>query len=343
MRVHHSLDSPGERELNPTPGETDDATRPVRVAVIGAAGWAGGRHVAAFRAHGAEIVALLDPSSRTADLARQIGADVLSSPESLSSDIVDLAVVALPSSMQPELSARLLHLGLRVLVEKPLGSSFANAAVLAGHPLVDDRLMVGYTLHHHPAAKALATWVASSNVVSVSARSAARKVEVASWRAAPEEGGVTVVNGVHAIEYVASLFPGEGTVHDAHASGHLFNASVPDYSAATMSFLDGPLFRLECYWSPWQHTTGLNRSDWFFEIDVVAHEGRRLWSNWSLHEWDRMGSEVVRHFPEVDLFFEQAGAALRFARGEKPVVGYSQALRATKLADEIVRKGHTPV
>jgi predicted dehydrogenase len=240
-------------------------------------------------------------------------------------------------------SATLLDLGLRVLVEKPLGSSSANAAVLAGYPLVEDRLMVGYTLHHHPAAKALATWVASSNVISVSARSAARKVEVASWRAAPEEGGVTVVNGVHAIEYVASLFPGEGTVHDAHASGHLFNAPVPDYSAATMSFQDGPLFRLESYWNPWQHTAGLNRSDWSLEIDVVAHEGRRLWSNWSLYEWDRLGPEVVRHFPEVDLFFEQAGAAIRFARGEKPVVGYSQALRATKLADEILSKGRARV
>ena len=343
MSAHHSLDFPGAREPNLTPGGSDDTTRPVRVAVIGAAGWAGGCHVAAFRARGAEIVALLDPSPRTADLARQTGAKVHSSLQSLSPKTVDLAVVALPSSLQPELSATLLDLGLRVLVEKPLGSSVANTAVLAGHPLVEDRLMVGYTLHHHPAAKALAAWVASCNVISVSARSAARKLEVASWRAAPEEGGVTIVNGVHAIEYVASLFPGEGTVHDAHASGQLFNASVSDYCAATMSFHDGPLFRLESYWNPWQHTTGLNRSDWFFEIDVVAHEGRRLWSNWSLHEWDRLGSEVVRHFPEVDLYFEQAGAALRFARGEKPVVGYSQALRATKLADEIVRKGHTPV
>jgi predicted dehydrogenase len=324
---------------HPTLPESQDMTRAVRVAVIGAAGWAGGCHLDAFQARGAEIVALLDSSPRTADLARRIGAEVLSSPESLSPDIVDLAVVALPSSMQPGMSAKLLDLGLRVLVEKPLGSSSANAAVLAGHPWVEDRLMVGYTLHHHPAAKALASWVASSNVVSVSARSAARKLEVASWRAAPEEGGVTVVNGVHAIEYVASLFPGEGTVHAAHASGHLFNASVPDYSAATMSFHGGPLFRLESYWNPWQHTTGLNRGDWFFEIDVLAHEGRRLWSNWSLHEWDRLGSEVVRHFPEVDLFFEQAEAALRFARGEKPVVGYSQALRATRLADAIVTKG----
>lgn len=334
-----SRDLPSESRHLPLPGEGEHRVGPVRVAVIGAAGWAGSSHVAAFQARGAEIVALIDPSPRTADLARRIGAEVHSSPDSLSPETADLVVVALPSSMQPRVCATLLDRRMRVLVEKPLGSSFANASVLNDHPLVHDLLMVGYTLHHHPAAKALARWVESANVISVSVRSAARKLEIASWRAAPEEGGVTVVNGVHAIEYVASLFPGEATVRDAHASGHMFNASVPDYSAATMSFGDGPLFRLESYWNPWHHTAGLNRSDWFFEVDVLAHEGRRLWSNWTLHEWDRLGPEVARHFPEVDLFYEQAGAAIRFARGEAPVVGYSQALRATKLADEIVRKG----
>lgn len=314
-------------------------TRPVRVAVIGADGWAGRCHVAALRAHGAEIVAVLDPSPRTAELGRQIGAAVLSSPESLSPDEVDLAVVALPSSMQPRWSVTLLDLGLRVLVEKPLGSSAANAAVLVDHPHVEERLMVGYTLHHHPVAKALAAWVSASTVISVSARSAARKTDVVSWRAAPTEGGVTVVNGVHAIEYVASLFPGQCTVESAHVSSELFGAGVPDYSAATMTFQDGPLFRLESYWNPWHHSTGLNRADWSLEVDVVAREGRRLWSNWSLHEWDRVGPETVRYFPEVDLFVEQAEAALRFARGEEPVVGYAQALRATELADAIVNKG----
>jgi predicted dehydrogenase len=331
-------DLPAQRSAAAGPGQESE-TQAIRVAVVGAAGWAGGCHVAAFQAQGADVVALIDPSPRTADLARQIGAEVLPSPESLSSQSVDLVVVALPSSMQPGVCATLLDRGLRVLVEKPVGSSFDNAAVLADHPGVDERLMVGFTLHHHPVAKAVAAWVASSNVISVSARSAARKLEVSSWRAAPEEGGVTVVNGVHAIEYVASLFPGDAHVRDAYATGHMFNASVPDYSAATVSFDNGPLFRMESYWNPWHHTAGLNRSDWFFEMDVVAREGRRLWSNWTLHEWDRLGSEVTHHFPEVDLFDEQARSAIHFARGGKPVVGYSQALRATALADAIVSKG----
>jgi hypothetical protein len=50
-----------------------------------------------------------------------------------------------------------------------------------------------------------------------------------------------------------------------------------------------------------------------------------------------LGSETVHHFPEVDLFFEQAHAALQFANGASPTVGYKQAIRATELGDAIVR------
>lgn len=313
-------------------------TGAARIAVIGAAGWAGSRHVHAFNSIGARVVALVDPSPRVRTLAGEVGAEVLDSPARISADEVDLAVVSLPSSSQPDVCADLLRRGLRVLVEKPLGSSGFSARVLGECENIDDALMVGYTLHHHPVGRRLAQWVASSNVISVSVRSAARKLAVDGWRAAPDEGGVAVVNGIHAIEYVASLFPGEATVHNTFLSDGLHRASVPDYTAATLTFQDGPLFRLETYWNPWDHTTGLNRNDWSLEVDVIAHEGRRLWANWSLHEWNRLGSETVHHFPEVDLFIEQAKAALRFARGDRPTVGYRQALRATDLADQILSK-----
>ena len=238
-----------------------------------------------------------------------------------------------------DVSADLLRRGLRVLVEKPVGTSHANAAVLDEIPNIEDRLMVGYTLHHHPIAAALSAWVASATVISISVRSAAQKSAIDSWRAAPDEGGVAVTNGIHAIEYAASLFPGDVSVHSTHHSNQLHRASVSDYTAATLRFGAGPVFRLETYWNPWVHTTGLNRNDWSLEVDVIAHEGRRVWSNWSLPAWDRLGSEVVQHFPEVDLFVEQAKKALRFAGGDQPAVGYRQALRATEIADEILSKG----
>ncbi|ROQ60387.1 putative dehydrogenase [Rathayibacter sp. PhB152] len=314
-------------------------TAPVRVAVIGAAGWAGSRHVHAFHELGADLVALIDPSPLALELAREVDAEVLDSADSLAVDDVDLVVVSLPTSAQPEVVAALLQRGFRVLTEKPIGSSAANAAVLGEIESIDDALMVGYTLHHHPIARALAEWVATVEVVSVSVRSAARKLSLDSWRTAPEEGGVAVVNGIHALEYVSSLFLGEVAVQSSYAASGLHGTAAPDYAAATMTFADGPLFRLETYWNPWNHTSGLNRNDWSLEIDVVAREGRRLWSNWALHEWDRGGSESIRHVPETDLFLDQARAALDFARGGRPVVGYRQALRATDLADRLLTVG----
>lgn len=314
-----------------------------RVAVVGAAGWAGSRHVHSFHTLGADVVAVIDPSPRVAGLAESAGARVLSSPSELVPESVDLVVVSLPSSAQPPVAAELVRRGFRVLVEKPIGSSAQNAAVLRDVDGIDERLMVGYTLHHHPAAKKLTQWMRQSSVISITVRSAARKLALDSWRVAPSEGGVAVVNGIHAIELVSSLFPGEATVHDSFASSALHQSSVPDYAAATLRFADGPLFRLESYWNPWNHTSGLNGADWSLEIDVVAREGRRLWSNWAIHSWDRRGSEAVEYFPEIDLFQAQAEAALCFAQGEAPTVGYRQALRATVLADDIIRRaeGHS--
>ncbi|MGN7862830.1 Gfo/Idh/MocA family protein [Microbacterium sp. 22303] len=310
----------------------------VRVAVIGAAGWAGRRHARAFHAIGADVAVLIDPSPAVHELAREVGADVTESSVDLRRENIDLVVVSLPTSVQPGMTAELLRRGFRVLVEKPLGSSAENVAALGSIDGIDDALMVGYTLHHHPIAGPLAEWISASTVISVSVRSAARKLTLDSWRVAPQEGGVTVVNGIHAIEYVASFFPGEVTVRSSYKSDGLHKASVTDYAAANVSFDDGgPLFRLETYWNPWNHTAGLNGDDWALEVDVVAHEGRRLWSNWSLHEWDRQGSETTHHFPEVDLFLEQAKRALDFARGGQPFVGYRQALRATEIADRILR------
>ena len=180
----------------------------------------------AFHALGARVVALVDPSPHVCTVARAVGAEVLDSPARLNAKEVDLVVVALPSRLQPGVSADLLRRGLRVLVEKPIGSSSANAAALGEIANVENALMVGYTLHHHPVAKVLADWVASATVISISIRSAARKSSIEGWRAAADEGGVAVVNGIHGIEYAASLFPGEATVHSTYQSDQLHRASV---------------------------------------------------------------------------------------------------------------------
>lgn len=310
--------------------------RAQRVAVVGAAGWAGSRHARAFAAAGAEVAFLIDTGDRAASLARELGAALLPDAAALQREQADLVVVALPSRMQPRVCADLLERGFRVLSEKPVSADLEGASTLAGARDVDERLMVGYTLHQHPAAQHVKAWVAENDVIAVSVRSVAHKQSLTSWRADPREGGVTVVNGIHAIELVSSWFEGEPKVLSACNSSRLYGSPVPEHMMSTLVFPEGAVFALQSYWSPWAEPQGLNQGDWSLTIDIVASSGRLLWSNDTVRVWTLENGNDEKTFDPSDLFFRQAEAALRFCQGEAPAVGFTQALRATAIADALL-------
>lgn len=307
-----------------------------RVAVVGAAGWAGSRHARAFAAAGADVVFLVDKDDRAYPLAQELGSVLLPGTEALRPERLDLVVVALPTTMQPEVCADLLNRGFRVLTEKPVAADAEGAAVLAAAYGVNERLMVGYTLHQHPAAPLVSQWVKDHDVIAVTVRSVAHKQKVDSWRADPKEGGVAVINGIHAIELVSSWFDGDPKVLASSASSRLYGSGVPEHVVATLEFPVGAVFNLQSYWSPWQEPQGLNQGDWSLTIDVLATGGRMLWSNDSLHVWERDGSRYENTFDPSDLFFRQAEAALTFCTGDTPAVTFAQALRATGIADALL-------
>ncbi|NQD87772.1 Gfo/Idh/MocA family oxidoreductase [Paenarthrobacter sp. CM16] len=306
-----------------------------RVAVVGAAGWAGSRHARVFAAAGADVAVLVERGERGLALAQELGAKHVSSIKELPDDL-DLVVVALPTTMQSVIVADLLNKGFRVLTEKPVAADAEGAAVLAGASGVHDRLMVGYTLHHHPGAQLLSQWLRDNDVIAVSVRSVAHKKDIDSWRADPKEGGVAVVNGIHAIELISSWFDGDPKVLSASASSSLYGSPVPEHVVATLEFPKGVAFTLQSYWSPWQEPQGLNQGDWSLTIDILASTGRVVWSNDSLQMWDRDGTHSVTTFEPSDLFHRQAEAALKFCAGETPAVTFTQALRATEIADALV-------
>jgi predicted dehydrogenase len=173
-------------------------------------------------------------------------------------------------------------------------------------------------------------------VIAVSVRSVAHKQNVHSWRADPKEGGVAVVNGIHAIELVSSWFDGDPKVLATSASSNLYGSPVPEHVVSTLEFPEGVIFTMQSYWSPWQEPQGLNQGDWSLTIDVLATEGRMLWSNDSLHVWERDGGQYVKTFDPSDLFLRQAETALKFCKGETPAVTFAQALRATEIADAVL-------
>lgn len=269
-------------------------------------------------------------------LAQELGAHLVPSTGELRPEHLDLVVVALPTTVQPVICADLLNRGFRVLTEKPVAADAEGAAVLAAASGVNERLMVGYALHQHPAAALIAQWITDKSVVAVSVRSVAHKQNVNSWRADPKEGGVAVVNGIHAIELVSSWFDGDPKVLATSASSSLYGSPVSEHVVSTLEFPEGVVFTMQTYWSPWQEPQGLNHGDWSLTIDVLASEGRMLWSNDSLHVWERDGGHYEKTFEPFDLFLRQAETALRFCAGGPPPVMFAQALRATDIADAVL-------
>jgi predicted dehydrogenase len=311
-----------------------------RIAVVGASGWAGSRHVAAFAEAGARVAALVDPSPRTAELAAVHDARPLTDVAELTPDEVDLVVVALPSSLQPAVCRELLGAGHRVLVEKPLAPGLADTVALADVPGIDERLMVGFTLRGHPAVAALRDWVAAERPVAMTVRSVARKRAVDSWRANPAEGGVLVVNGVHALDLALHLLGTRATVRSVDTGSRLYAAGVADHVATSVD-LGGTLLRLETYWSPWELEEGLNAGDWDLTVDLVAPHGRRLWRNAALSAWERDSAARVTPLGEHDLFRVQADAALAFAGGAPAPAGFRDALAVARLVDAITAAERT--
>jgi predicted dehydrogenase len=312
-----------------------------RVAVVGAAGWAGSRHARAFAKVGADVTHLVEQDERAFELAKELGAQFVPSVAELP-DHLDLVVVALPTTLQPAICADLLNRGFRVLTEKPVAADAEGAAIMAAASGVNERLMVGYTLHHHPGVPFVSQWVRDNNVIAVTVRSVAHKQNVDSWRADPKEGGVAVVNGIHAIELVSSWFKGDPKVLATSASNSLYGSPVPEHVVSALEVPSGVVFTMQSYWSPWHEPEGLNQGDWSLTIDVLATGGRMLWSNDSLHVWDRDGGQQEQTFEPSDLFLRQAKAALGFCAGETPAVTFAQALRATEIADA-VRSAAAPV
>lgn len=99
------------------------------VAVIGAGGFSGGRHVRASLLAGGELVAVADSQpERSAATALQMGAKrYLSSPRELDADDIDVVHVCTPTRYHEPYVRAALAAGKHVICEKPLASDTATA------------------------------------------------------------------------------------------------------------------------------------------------------------------------------------------------------------------------
>jgi predicted dehydrogenase len=305
---------------------------PRRLAVVGACGWAGRRHLAAARSSGAEVAVIIDPSPNAAALADEHGARRASDVEALGPE-VDGVIVALPPALQPEVCARALGRHLPVLCEKPLAPSVSALAPLRDPSLGSDRLLVGFLLRFHPAAALVRHWLDEHPPVAVNVRSVAWKPTIEDWRTDPDTGGVTLINAVHPFDLAPWLLGARPEVVAAVGGDPLHHRGVDDYVQVLLRFPDGVPLRVESYWSPFQNPETLD-GGYDFGLELVARDGRIVWRNHRVTTFDEAGQSAVCNLGDPGLFERQMAAFLRAIDAEAPMpIGLEDGERAIRLVE----------
>ena len=142
--------------MNLPAGIRENATPPVRVAVVGA-GVFGRHHLRVLAGlEGAELVAVADPDAeRARRAAAEFGCGALPGWEELPGR-VEAAVVAAPTSAHAEIGCGLLEAGVDVLVEKPIAASLDDARRLVETADREGRILqVGHLESFNPVVEAV--------------------------------------------------------------------------------------------------------------------------------------------------------------------------------------------
>jgi predicted dehydrogenase/threonine dehydrogenase-like Zn-dependent dehydrogenase len=248
------LRHPGRAEVGPRSVRLDPpATRaslrlrrstraPVRVAVIGAGGFARGVLMPLI-ARDARIVAVANATGLSARAAAtRFGADVASTdPLAVIDDPgVDAVVVATRHDTHAGFVVRALEQGKHVFVEKPLALDEDELAeVERAAERSTGVLMVGFNRRFAPLGRQLADAVGRPGPLVVTYRVNAGRLPGSHWTHDPEIGGGRIVGEVcHFVDFLGFLCAGPPTSVSAEAVG---GGSEPreDNLAATLRFADG--------------------------------------------------------------------------------------------------------
>ena len=224
----------------------------MKFAVVGSGGWAGSRHVKALQLLGHEIVALVDPSPATCEVARSVGARALASFDELDLSTIEAATLALPPHLHPALTRRLADAGKHVMCEKPMAPGATEALALAEYAArCRVTIMPGYLLRTNPhilAFKQALDGLGTLRRVHLSTN--VRKPSMDGWRSEPDIGGALLVNAIHQLD-LATWFVGEPlTPRFAQLDNIHHNAPTEDFFFTSMVSASGCSASVLSSWSP---------------------------------------------------------------------------------------------
>ena len=212
-------------------------------------GLIGQRHVALVsQSPDAELIAVVDPDRRAADVAQAAGVAWYETLDDLvASDPPDGAVIATPNDLHVDHALTCIAAGVAVLVEKPIATAVGDglrvveAAEARGIPL-----LVGHHRRHSPVLVAAREVVRSGvlgDLVAVSATTLFVKpgdyFDAGPWRRQPG-GGPILINLIHDIDALRMLV-GEIVAVQAMASSHVRHFPVEDTVAVALRFAGGAL------------------------------------------------------------------------------------------------------
>lgn len=336
----------------------------LKVAVIGA-GVIGRTHIDTLsKAGGVALSAIVDPTTAARDLAAQRQVPYFTDIDALlAAGICDAAVIASPNDTHVALAERMLGAGIPILLEKPVASTLAEAAILAevtarsGVPV-----LVGHHRRHNPlikTAKRAITDGAIGPLVMATVTCAMLKQPDyfdVPWRRDPEQGGPLLINAIHDIDLLRHFFGEIATVQGTHSNATR-GLDVEDTTAAILTFEQGGLATLALSdaavgpWS-WEVSSGENPGR-FPKHDHITHlySGREgglslpdlsLWTYEPGGDWTHPLTHRRLEAGTGDTYIAQAEHFCAVVRGEvKPLVTCDDGIRNMHVVAAIKRSAQT--
>ena len=281
----------------------------MRVAVIGACGWAGQRHLAAFRALEASVTHLVDHSPQCAEAAREIGAEAVADYRDILDIKLDGVSIALPPSEQPEISKAFLQRGVSVLCEKPVAMNAAQAQDVCDfvRRMPDALFMPGFLLRFHPTYLRIRDIIRSGDLgriheLRIDGR--VKKGSVTGWRLDQGMGGVALVNAIHAFDLARWLVgeldqPAFSTIGNRH-----FDIPTEDWMDCILYSETGVRVQIRSGWWPFleQDFCSLDMEGWILRVRLEGERGALVQTHDGYLHVDAAGTTPVKTAAMPDLF-----------------------------------------
>ena len=312
---------------------------PVRIAIIGASGAIGIRHIGFLKTNPeTEACALADTAPKAADLAKKHGIPLFADYRAMLDEArPDGVIIATPNKLHVPMALECIARGIPALVEKPIADEIApalelvDAAEASGVPV-----LVGHHRRHSPMIQKAVEVIGAGDLgklVSVVAMHLRRKSDAyfaAQWRR-EEGGGPLLINGAHEIDTLRVLC-GEIEELQAATSNAARGFAVEDSAAITLRFKSGVLGTLtisdavQASWA-WELSSGEDVRYAQELTDAFLICGTKgslalptLQMSWNEHGGGEQDPLVKKRIPIVpaDPWYEEVRHFARVIRGEEP-------------------------